>query len=82
MWIMGCDKKELTDARFFKVQKNVGGGKDKKWALIAYSQTTAAVTLTGVVCAYFSEEDRAVMELEKVAAFMEENPGKIYRFSN
>lgn len=78
---MGCDQKELCDAKYFKIQKNVGGGKDKKWALVAYSQTTSSVTLTGLICAYFSEEDRAIAELERVAAFTEENPGKVYRFS-
>lgn len=81
MWIMDCERKNLIDAKFFSVNKNIGGGKDKKWTISAFSQTSAAVTLTGVTCAYFSEEDRAIAELEKVAAFAEENPGKVYKFS-
>lgn len=81
MWIMDCERKNLIDAKFFSINKSIGGGKDKKWTISAYSQTSAAVTLTGVVCAYFSEEDRAIAELEKVAAFAEENPGKVYKFS-
>lgn len=81
MWILDCEKKNLIDAKFFSINKNIGGGKDKKWVITAYSQTAAAVTLTGVTCTYFSEEDRAIAELEKVAAFAEENPGKLYKFS-
>lgn len=78
---MDCERKNLIDAKFFSVNKNIGGGKDKKWTISAFSQTSAAVTLTGVTCACFSEEDRAIAELERVAAFAEENPGKVYKFS-
>ena len=82
MWIMDCERKYLIDAKFFSVNKCVGGGKDKKWAISAFSQTSAGVTLGGgLSCAYFSEEDKAIAELEKVAAFAEENPGKVYKFS-
>lgn len=79
---MDSERKNLIDARLFSVNKNIGGGKDKKWVITAYSQTSAAVTLTGVTCACFSDEDRAIAELERVAAFAEENPGKVYKFSN
>lgn len=81
MWIMDCERKMLIDAKYFSINKIIGGGKAKKWAIHAYSQTSAAITLTGVICACFSDEDRAVAELEKVAAFAEENPGKVYKFS-
>lgn len=81
MWIMDCEKKNLVDAKFFSINKNIGGGKDKKWVITAYSESTASATLTGVSCAFFAEEDRAAAELEKVAAFAEENPGKVYKFS-
>ena len=80
MWIMGADGKELADVKFFKIQRNMGNGKDKKWAIVGYSQTTAATTLTGLICAYFSDEDRAITGLEKVVSFIEENPGKVIRF--
>lgn len=82
MWILDCEKKHLIDAKYFSINKNIGGGKDKKWAITAFSETSTSVTLTGVACAYFSDEDRAVAELEKVAVFTEENPGKVYKFSN
>ncbi|MCM1054157.1 MAG: hypothetical protein NC394_01435 [Bacteroides sp.] len=80
MWIMGFDGKSLCDAKYFTVTKNVGGGKDKKYAIVAFSQTTASVTLTGVACAYFSEEDKAIAALERVSDYLEANPGKVYRF--
>lgn len=79
MWIMGAYGKDLCDAKFFTVQKNIGG-KDKKYMIVAFSQTTASVTLTGVTCAYFPDEDKAIAALEKVTEFIEENPGKVYRF--
>lgn len=79
MWILSSDGKDLVDATYFKIQKNLGG-KDQKYAIVAYSQTTASVTLAGTVCAYFPEENKAKDELDKVIAALEENPGKVYRF--
>lgn len=81
MWILSGDKKRLIDAKFFKIAKNTGGGKDKKWVIVAYSQTAAEMTLTGVMCTFFKDEDRAITELERVAAFAEENPEKVYKFN-
>lgn len=78
MWIMGLDGKELANVKFFKVQKNIGS-KDKKWALVGYSNCTALVT-GDIICGYFSDEDKAIAALEKVSAFIDENPGKVYRF--
>lgn len=78
MWIMGTDSKELADVKFFKIQKNIGG-KDKKWALVGYFNVTNMVT-NDVICAYFSDEDRAIAALEKVTEFIEETPDKVYRF--
>lgn len=81
MWVLNGEGKELVDAQYFSIQKNIGG-KDKKFALCAYSKTTALVNMSGaVVCAYFSEEESARRELERVIAFFEENPGKVYKFS-
>ncbi len=82
MWVLSSDGKSLADAEYFKVTKNLGGGKDKKWALAAFNRTTVQADLGGVVCAAFSEEEKAVAELERVVAFFEENPGKVYRFSD
>ncbi len=82
MWILNGEGKELVDAKYFSVQKNVGG-KDKKFALIAFSKTTALANMSGgVTCAYYPDEERAIAELNRVIAFFEENPGKVYKFSN
>lgn len=78
MWIMGADSKELAKVKYFKVQKNMGS-KDKKWALVGYSNCTALAT-GDVICGYFSDEDKAFAALEKVSDFIDENPGKVYRF--
>ena len=77
MWIMGANGTELAEVEFFKVIKNIGG-KDKKWAIMGYPQ--AIEVIGGIACAYFSDEDRAIAALEKVSEFIEENPGKVYRF--
>lgn len=77
MWIMGANGTELADVKFFKVMKNIGG-KDKKWTITGYPQ--AIELIGGIVCAYFSDEDKAIAALEKVTEFIEENPGKVYRF--
>lgn len=77
MWVMGVDGTELADVRFFKVTKNIGS-KDKKWALSGYPH--AIDVIGGIVCGYFSDEDKAIAALEKVSEFVEENPGKVYRF--
>ncbi|MCM1298852.1 MAG: hypothetical protein NC203_09910 [Firmicutes bacterium] len=82
MWILNGEGKELVDARYFSVQKNVGG-KDKKYAIVAFSRTTALVNMSGgVTCAYFPDEEKATAELSRVVAFFDENPDKIYKFSN
>ena len=39
MWIMDCERKMLIDAKYFSINKIIGGGKAKKWAIHAYSQT-------------------------------------------
>lgn len=80
MWILSSDGKSLVDASYFKIEKNLGG-KDQKYAISAYSQTTTAVTLTGAVCAYFPDENKAKDELDRVIAALEENPDKVYRFN-
>ncbi len=79
MWILTYDKKYLVDAKHFRITKNIGGKKDQKWAIYATGYTSNELSVP--VCTCFSDEDRAIAELEKVAAFTEENPGKVYRFS-
>lgn len=79
MWILTSDKKFLVDAKHFRITKNIGGKRDEKWAIYATGYTSNELSLP--VCACFPDEDRAIAELEKVAAFAEENPGKVYKFS-
>lgn len=83
MWILNGEGKELVDAKYFSVQKGIGGGKDKKFSIIAYSKTVANVNLSGsVLCASFSSEEQAIAELNRVVDFFNENPDKVYKFSN
>lgn len=79
MWILTAEGKDLIDASYFKIQKNLGG-RDQKYVISAYSQTTTSVALAGAVCAFFPDENKAKDELDKVIAFLEENPEKVYRF--
>lgn len=82
MRILTDECKEIVEAEYFAIQKNVGK-KDKKFGIVAYSKTVAQVNLSGsVVCACFPDEEGAKRELEKVADFFNENPFKVYKFSN
>ncbi len=79
MWILTSDGKSLVNVSYFKIEKNLGG-KDQKYVIVAYSQTTAEVTFMGAICAYFPDENKAKDELDRVIAALEENPNRVYRF--
>ncbi len=79
MWILSSDGKDLVDASYFKIQKNLGG-KDQKYAIVAYSMTTASVTMAGAVCAYFPDENKAKDALDEVIAALQAYPDRVYRF--
>lgn len=81
MWIMDFEGKNLADIRCFQIHKNLGGKPGKKWSIVGYTSHLAEATLTGaIICGYCADEEQAMAELERVAKFAEENPGKVYRF--
>ena len=76
MWVMTLDGKNLIDAKYFHVSRNIGGKAGEKYALQAFS---SAAGVQGYVCAMFPDEERAEAELEKIAAAIESGV-KVYRF--
>lgn len=82
MLVMDFEGKNLADIRCLQIHKNLGGKAGQKWSVVGYTAHLAEATLTGcIICGYYADEDQAKTELERVAAFFEENPGKVYRFS-
>ena len=78
MWVMSSDGKNLIDARYFHVARNIGGKAGEKFALQAFP--AAAGVQSGYVCALFADEEKAVAELEKILAAIEAGD-KVYRLS-
>lgn len=60
MWVMSYDKKQLLDAERFSVQKNIGGGQDKKWTVIAGKRTIE------YIIGFYPNEESAKAELENI----------------
>lgn len=60
MWVMSYDKKQLIDAERFSVQKNIGGGQDKKWAISAGKRTLE------YIFGYYPDEESAKAELKRI----------------
>ena len=77
MWVMTSDGKNLIDAGYFHVSRNIGGKAGEKFALQAFS--AAAGVQSGYVCALFADEERAAAELEKVLAAIEAGV-RVYKF--
>ncbi len=69
MWVMSYDKKQLLDAERFSVQKNIGGGQDKKWTVIAGTRTIE------YIIGFYPNEEGAKAELENILKAIAE--GKI-----
>ena len=65
MWIRTNDKKNLLDANRFDIQKNIGGKKEEKWVIVAYS--TSKFRDGGVICAGFADKESAYGALDKVS---------------
>ncbi len=77
MWILTADGKNLMLAKRFKVEKNIGGKKDQKWAVTAYGDMSS---LDGIViAAHFPDEKTALDELMKISKAIEDGQ-KFYRF--
>ena len=77
MWVMTSDGKNLIDAGYFHVARNIGGKAGEKFALQAFP--SAAGVQSGYVCALFADEERAAAELEKVLAAIEAGV-RVYKF--
>ena len=78
MWIMTSDGKNLIDARYFHISRNIGGKAGEKFALQAFS--SAAGVQSGYVVALYPDEERANAELEKIFAAIEAGE-KVYKFT-
>lgn len=82
MLIMDSEGKSLADVQCLQIHKNLGGKAGQKWSVAGYTIHLAESTLGGsIVCGLYADEEQAKAELDRVAAFFEENPGKVYRFS-
>lgn len=74
MLIYSQDRKNIVDATLLQVSRNIGGGKDAKYAIIACGESTGQV-----IAAQFADEKTALDVLEKVfQAF--ESGAVSYRF--
>lgn len=60
MLIYSSDKKSVVEARLLQVQRNIGGGKDGKYMIIAYPEGMGTV-----IAATFPDEKTATDALEK-----------------
>ena len=74
---MTSDGKNLIDARYFHISRNIGGKAGEKFALQAFS--SAVGVQSGYVVALYPDEERAVAELEKIFADIEAGV-KVYKF--
>ena len=74
MLVYSQDRKNVVDARLLQVQRILGGGKDAKYAIMAFGESTGQV-----IAAQFADEKTALDALEKVfQAF--EGGASCYRF--
>lgn len=78
MWVMTPDGKDIFDARYFHIARNLGGKAGEKYAIQGFS--AAAGLQSGYVCGLYPDEERAAAELEKILEAVEEGV-KVYKFS-
>ena len=78
MWVMTSDGKNLIDARYFHISRNIGGKAGEKYAMQAFS--SAAGMQGGYVCAFYPDEEKAQAELEKIFSAVEAGE-KVYKFA-
>ena len=64
MWIRTKDKNHLIDANCFVITKNIGGKKEEKWAILAYSGSKFSDG--SVICAGFPDRESARTALDKL----------------
>ena len=75
MMIFSKDRKKMIDCTAISVERNFGGGKDGKYALVGSADF--GTTSDGILAVY-SDEKTALDELEKIFAAAE-NGAKFYR---
>lgn len=81
MLVMDFEGKSFADIRCFQVHRNIGGKAGRKWSIVGYTAQLAEASLTGgIICGYYADEEQAAAELDRIAVFAEENPGRVYRF--
>lgn len=80
MLVMDFEGKNLADVPCLQIHRNIGGKAGQKWSIVGHTVHLTELS-GGIICAYYADEEQAKAELEKIAAFAEENPGKVYRFS-
>lgn len=76
MLIYSSDKKSVVEASMLQVQRNIGGGKDGKYMIIACSDRMGTAV---VIAATFPDEKTAVDALEKAFGAFSEGASS-YRF--
>ena len=62
MTVLSQDRKIIFSGKNFSAEKNLGGGKDKKYVIIGYTKGN----MSSRVRAYYKEEKEAVDELSKL----------------
>ena len=67
MFVLSQNKEILGTFKKFTVERNLGGGKEAKFAILGYSEGTASVL--GV----YAEKKFAVAELEKILSALLDN---------
>lgn len=75
MLIYTQDRKNIVDARLFMVQRNIGGGKDGKYMIIACASGIGGQAIAGA----YPDEKTAMDALEKVYAAFADG-AKTYKF--
>lgn len=75
MLIYAQDRKNVVDARLFAVQRNIGGGKDGKYMIIAWAEGMSGQVIAGA----YPDEKTAMDALEKVYAAFADG-AKAYKF--
>lgn len=75
MLIYAQDRKNVVDARLFAVQRNIGGGKDGKYMILACTEGVGSQVIAGA----YPDEKTAMDALEKAYQAFADG-AKAYKF--
>lgn len=78
IWILSADGKNLILASRFSVTKNIGGKKEQKWAVTAYTDAEG-IDGGAIAAGYYPDEKLAQDELRKIAGAIKEG-SQFYKF--